>query len=1775
MASAAEDVDAPRVPSEAPELAPPVNEQSQADSDASIAPIADDTATANGTASVAPAEADHRLSMSSRAQGGVNANIAILKSSFEALVQTKDILKKHQDIVQKATTTIELLKKGQMPPEDIIFQPLKMVCRGNTSTQAKILALDILGKIFTFNIFTEAIYIDDDRTTVEVADVEGEDTSAPKGKILLIEAAILAVNSTFDGEATASQLELQIIKVLAGAIVNESMPVHGRVLMPAIRQIYNIFLMSLVPSNQAVAQATLIQIIGNIFEKVKAVSALNTVSEPNLANEVGNAPETTNAAPSADASATSDASAALTLAELEHHTDSEVQMTNEEIFSADNAKLYVKDAVLIIRIMNKLAMKPIEDDYIDMRSQDMRSKLLSLHIVHWILINYTSLFTRHDLVFVIAGTEEISLIEGIKKSLCLTLSRNAASQTTTIFEITIEIYYVMMSALRNEFKYEIPVFLKEIYLPIAEMKTSSFFQKRYILEIVRRLCDHPKLFVEFYLNYDCDTSLTNLWEDLVTYLTNLSVTRCEVTHQHDLQYKAFSKQPIYVLDMVNIPELDVSKLPGQSPNPDLAISFPHEYALKMTAIGCVVKFLREMNVSSGEPFNFKTETQEDLKNVNRASIISSSDVASSTASIDDDQSSTPAQTPTPASIPQFENLKQRKTALLDAVRLFNFSPKKGLVVLEKLGFLSRADPHSVAEFMLNTENLDKKQIGEYLGKGDKENIAAMHAFVDMLDFTGMTFVQALRTLLQHFRLPGESQVIDRYMLKFSEKYLNDNPNTFEEADTAYVLSYSIIMLNTDQHSEQVKKRMTLEEFIKNNRGIDNGKDLDPEMLENIYNDIRDEEIVMKDEQDAALISTAAVATAGGANGSTSKTSIGLFSSRNLTKEAYVKASYALSSRTEKTFTSFKRGDKTFIHVSDPAMGIELMRSLFDTIWMSLLAGLSGPFNEFDDDSVSKDLVDGILISIHLSSLFNLDVARIAFVNGIVRFANIASPENIKMKNILAITGILDLAANPNTSMRESWKDIFTLISQFERLKLLSKGVDSNQVPDLMNARFKKSVDVSRTSEVSSWGFFNNTKRSASEQAFLHYKNQKLPVEMVSIINSTEMEVKIDKVFSKSSEIEGDGIYSFVQCLVEVAQEEINSSAGSKEPRLFSLQKLVDVCYYNMNRIKVEWTKLWAILNEEFNKFGCSNNVKVACFALDSLRQLAERFFNIEELSHFKFQREFLKPFEYVIVHNDNLQAREMVLNCIQYLIVKKEKQIKSGWTTLLEILASIGQTTTNEKLVGDGFRLVEQIIDDKMESIVNEDALESLVECLSQFAMNKRYQKVNLRSLSTINRLVDKIGKEVDLRSNDDDFLVKMWLPLLKCYDSIISNGTDLEVRSQALNSLFDALAKHGSHFDEAFWTIVAEQLLFPIFAKLNSTTESEEYWVWLSTTLLQALKKMMLLFSTFFDDLKGQLDGYLQLLVTCILHSKDPISQSGLLSFKDLVLENASKFEAAHWTKVEGVIGELFVKSSPVELFDVKMLEHAERLRGIHAQEDEDEEEEEETDAVEFAPSKLASTIVSKCRHQYSVIEMVYDLCESYDFYYAIPVERMLALSDTVHASYVLAKQFNENAKLRMRVWNAGLVENLPNLRKQETQAVLLYVKILFNLYCDPDKSDEAARTKLAQTLTAVALEIFSNLEALVESDDIKRGWLPVYAQLLQVVALLREGDFEAACPRVYPHALKMLGLGQVALRDPLVGLFRRVGEAYVGTAAEGSAAPESPADSSSKEAATPAKTK
>lgn len=65
--------------------------------------------------------------------------------------------------------------------------------------------------------------------------------------------------------------------------------------------------------------------------------------------------------------------------------------------------------------------------------------------------------------------------------------------------------------------------------------------------------------------------------------------------------------------------------------------------------------------------------------------------------------------------------------------------------------------------MLTTPGLSKFAIGQFIGNNDPFSVAVLKEFSNKIDFRNMEIDEALRLFLQQFRLPGESQQIDRIL----------------------------------------------------------------------------------------------------------------------------------------------------------------------------------------------------------------------------------------------------------------------------------------------------------------------------------------------------------------------------------------------------------------------------------------------------------------------------------------------------------------------------------------------------------------------------------------------------------------------------------------------------------------------------------------------------------------------------------------------------------------------------------------------------------------------------------------------------------------------------------------------------------------------------------------------------------------------------------------------------------------------------------------------------
>ena len=1718
-----------------------------------------------------PQRTDSRSTTSSRALP-VSSTVFVI-NALESIGGTKEVRrnKDFNDAVQAALANIKI--QDQPVDPEVLFRPLQLATK-SFSVQLQVTALDCIGKLISYSYFAFP------SVTITQPDAQPEARDTPP----LIERAIEAICDCFENEATPVEIQQQIIKSLLAAVLDDKIVVHGAGLLKAVRQIYNIFIYSKSSQNQQVAQGSLTQMIATVFDRVKVrlearearnagstsdealsheTSILNgvdsqvntpaTETPPTLNPDEGKIQEKLTlqsfennknlddaVADSAPTTVTRARERKAMRAGSGHASRNSLQEDREDgdMSMEDEDDIYIKDTFLVFRSLCKLSQKVLTyDQQQDLKSQNMRSKLLSLHLIHHVINNYTIVFTSPYSTLRGGATDDMTpFMQVAKPHLCLSLSRNASSSVPRIFEVCAEIFWLSLKHMRVVLKKELEVFLKEVYLAVLDKRSAPTFQKQTFMDVLERLSGDPRALVEIYLNYDCDrTALDNIYQNIIEHLSRICSTPIVVTAAQQLQYQEHQNKPASPSTEWHskgslLPGLSTASLlhPPLPPSP-----IPVEYNLKQQSLRCLIEILNSLD-------NWSSHTPTDATSTVRDYPPSRTSFQDSRDSLDnfdkpppsprfpgtfDSGTGTPVAEDDPGEI---ERVKKRKTALNDAIRQFNFKPKRGIKALLADGFIKSDAPEDIARFLLTNDRLDKAMLGEYLGEGDEQNVAIMHSFVDLMEFRKRRFVDALRQFLQSFRLPGEAQKIDRFMLKFAERYVTGNPNAFANADTAYVLSYSVVMLNTDQHSTKVRNRMTPEDFLKNNRGINDGQDLPPEYLTGIYEEIQSNEIVLSSEREQAA--DAGIAQAPQPTGlATRAGQVFANVGRDLQREKYNQASEDMANRTEHLYRSLIRAQKKS-SVRDmlsrfiSASSIKHVGAMFEVTWMSFLSGFSGQMQDAHNIELIRQCLNGLRLAIRIACRFDLDTPRVAFVTALAKFTNLGNIKEMMAKNLEALKVLIEVATSEGDVLRGSWREVLMCISQLDRLQLLSTGVDESSIPDVNRAQIPTPSNIGEGGRSRKSMQVAKRPRPRSAHSFRP--------EVADETKSSDMVRGVDRIFTNTAKLSSDAIVDFVQALSDVSWQEIQSSGQSESPRTYSLQKLVEISYYNMTRVRIEWTRIWEVLGEHFNQVGCHNNTAVVFFALDSLRQLSMRFMEIEELPGFKFQKDFLKPFEHVMENSTVVTVKDMVLRCLIQMIQARGDNIRSGWKTMFGVF-TVAAREQYEAIVNIAFDYTTQIYNTRFGVVISQGAFPDLISCLTEFSKNLRFPKKSLQAIDLLRSTVPKMLKTPECplsrrhgKLTETNGIVsgvrqpssqteeeQFWYPVLIAYQDILMTGEDLESRSRALTYLFETLVKYGGDFPVEFWDTLWRQLLYPIFVVLQSKSEMskapnhEELSVWLSTTMIQALRNMITLFTHYFENLEHMLDRFLDLLALCICQENDTIARIGSNCLQQLILQNVTKFKPEHWSKIVGSFVELFNRTTAYDLFsaaatmsDARPVSSGENSDGLSisgatmtepattngldstapidsddtlpaaemtAAQPQKELEEFKPQAdmhtpvpvVTAARRRFFNKIIMNCVLQLLMIETVAELFSNDSVYAQIPSPELLRLMALLKKSYQFAKKFNGDKDLRMSLWRQGFMRQPPNLLKQESGSANTYVSILLRMYHDEGEERRNSR--------------------------------------------------------------------------------------------------------------------
>lgn len=487
--------------------------------------------------------------------------------------------------------------------------------------------------------------------------------------------------------------------------------------------------------------------------------------------------------------------------------------------------------------------------------------------------------------------------------------------------------------------------------------------------------------------------------------------------------------------------------------------------------------------------------------------------------------------------------KAQKRKLAIAANHFNRDEKKGLEYLKYNHLVSDPpDPMALASFFRFTPGLDKTMIGDYLGDPDELHLSVLKSFTHTFEFTGMNLDTALRTFLESFRLPGESQKIERMIEAFSERFYNQQSSEiFASKDTVHILCYSLIMLNTDQHNPQVKKKMTEDEFIRNNRAINAGKDLPREYLSELFQSI----------------STNAFAL------STHSGPVEMNPNRWIELMNRTRTTQPLS------MCQFDR---------------RIGRDMFATIAGPSIAAVSAFFEHSDDDEVLHECVDA-LISIARVAQYGLEDILDELIASFCKFTTLLNPYTTPeetlfafshdMKPRMATLAVFTLANSFGDSIRGGWRNIVDCLLKLRKLQLLPQSAIEFETTE-EEALSESDLNMLASQE----NKFNRRQGSSLMGRFSHFLALDSVEESVALgMSEFEQNLKVIKqcrigqIFSKSSVLPDVAVLNLGRSLIYAAAgkgQKFSTAIEEEETVKFCWDLIIAVALSNIHRFNMFW-----------------------------------------------------------------------------------------------------------------------------------------------------------------------------------------------------------------------------------------------------------------------------------------------------------------------------------------------------------------------------------------------------------------------------------------------------------------------------------------------------------------------------------------------------------------------------------------------------------------------------
>uniref|UniRef100_A0A7N1A1Q1 SEC7 domain-containing protein n=1 Tax=Kalanchoe fedtschenkoi TaxID=63787 RepID=A0A7N1A1Q1_KALFE len=970
------------------------------------------------------------------------------------------------------------------------------------------------------------------------------------------------------------------------------------------------------------------------------------------------------------------------------------------------------------------------------------------------------------------------LLNLIQDELFRNLMQFGLSMSPLILSMVCSIVLNLYQHLRTELKLQFEAFFSCVILRLAQSRYGASYQQQEVaVEALVDFCRQKSFMVEMYANLDCDITCSNVFEDLANLLSK-------------------------------------SAFPVNSPLSSMHI-------LALDGLIAIIQGMAERVSNGSLGLEHSPVTLEEYTPFWMVKCDNYSD-------------------PTHW-VPFVRRRKYIKRRLMIGADHFNRDPKKGLEFLQGTHLLpDKLDPQSVACFFRYTAGLDKNLVGDFLGNHDEFCVQVLHEFAGTFDFQDMNLDTALRLFLETFRLPGESQKIQRVLEAFSERYYEQSPHILANKDAALLLSYSLIMLNTDQHNVQVKKKMTEEDFIRNNRHINGGSDLPREFLSELYYSICKNEI-------------RTIPDAGSG-----------FPEMNPSRWI------DLMHKSKKT--------APFIVADDRAL---LDHDMFAIMSGPTIAAISVVFDHAEYEDVFQTCIDGFLAIAKISACHHLEDVLDDLVVSLCKFTTLLNPISVEepvlafgddTKARMATVAVFTIANRYGDYIRTGWRNILDCILRLHKLGLLPARVASDAADDselssepgqgkplsssLSSAHLQSLGTPRRSSGL--MGRFSQLLSLDTEEPRSQPTEQQLAAHQRTL--QTIQKCHIDSIFTESKFLQANSLLQLARALIWAAgrPQKGTGSPEDEDTAVFCLELLIAITLNNRDRIVLLWQGVYEhIVNiVQVTVMPCALIEK----AVFGLLRICQRLLPYKE----SLADELLKSLQLVL----KLDARvadaycEQITQEVSRLVKANATHIRSqmGWRIITALLSI---TSRHPEASDSGFDALVFIMSDGAHLSPANFVL--CVDAARQFAESRVGQaERSLRALdlmaSSMVCLLQWAAEAKDVATGEDAAKLSqdigdIWLRLSQGLRKVCFDQRE-EVRNHALLSLQRCLTDADDlHFAHTLWLQCFDQVIFTMLDDLLELAQghSQKDFRNMEGTLLLAMKLLSKVFLQLLLDLPQQ----------------------------------------------------------------------------------------------------------------------------------------------------------------------------------------------------------------------------------------------------------------------------------------------------------------------------------